>query len=83
MADPSPEFDTGDDTGGGPNREATTGTPRWVKVFGIIALVVVLLVVVVALTGSGGHGPSRHEPSGGLGGYTLTASVAERGAQWP
>lgn len=36
------------------------GTPRWVKVFGIVALVVVVTVVVVLLIGPGGHGPSRH-----------------------
>jgi hypothetical protein len=36
-------------------------TPRWVKAFGIIALVLVLLVVVLLLTGrGGGHGPGRH-----------------------
>ena len=33
------------------------GTPRWVKVFGIIVLVVILLFVVLLLTrGPGGHG---------------------------
>jgi len=40
------------------------GTPRWVKVFGIIALVVVLLFVFLMFTrGPGGHGPGRHTPS--------------------
>jgi hypothetical protein len=34
-------------------------TPRWVKVFGIIALVVVLLFVVL-LFAPGSHGPGRH-----------------------
>ena len=38
-----------------------TGTPRWVKTFGIIALVLVLLFVIMMLTG-GGHGPGRHAP---------------------
>jgi len=33
------------------------GTPRWVKVFGIIVLVVILLFVILLLTrGPGGHG---------------------------
>jgi hypothetical protein len=37
------------------------GTPRWVKVFGIIALVVVLLfIILMLLRGPGGHGPRRH-----------------------
>ena len=36
-------------------------TPRWVKVFGIIALIVVLALVVLMFTrGPGGHGPARH-----------------------
>jgi ABC-type transporter Mla subunit MlaD len=34
------------------------GTPTWVKVFAIVALVVVVLFVLVLLTG--GHGPRRH-----------------------
>ena len=33
-------------------------TPRWVKLFGIIALVVVLLFVL--LLAGGHHGPGRH-----------------------
>jgi hypothetical protein len=32
--------------------------PGWVKVFAIVAVLVVLAFVVVLLTG--GHGPSRH-----------------------
>jgi hypothetical protein len=60
MADPPRSPDT-DDTGAGPDRGPTTGTPRWVIVSGIIALVVVVLFVIVMLTGGpGGHGPSRH-----------------------
>jgi hypothetical protein len=38
-----------------------TGTPRWVKVFGVILVIVVVLVVVLLVFG-GGHGPSRHAP---------------------
>jgi hypothetical protein len=34
-------------------------TPRWVKVFGAVAALVVLLVAVMLLTG---HGPGRHMP---------------------
>jgi hypothetical protein len=36
-----------------PLRYPDTGTPRWVKVFGIIALVLVVLVVILHLTGLG------------------------------
>ncbi|MDQ3533576.1 MAG: hypothetical protein M3456_14655 [Actinomycetota bacterium] len=73
MADPPPypdsNGDTGDDTGVGPDRESTTGTPRWVKVFGIIALVVVLLFVIVLFTRGPHLGPGDHTPSGSLGGH--------------
>ena len=52
MADP-PQY---------PDSEPHT-TPRWVKVFGIIALVVVLLFVVL-LFAPGSHGPGRHMTRG-------------------
>lgn len=48
-----------------PDGQAPPPTPRWVKVFGIIALVVLLLLVVGLLTGRGEHGPGRHMQSGG------------------
>ena len=44
-----------------------SGTPRWVKVFGIVTLVVVVLVVVVLVIGGGNHGPRRHAASGEAG----------------
>ena len=41
------------------------GMPRWLKVSGIIIIVLVLLGVVIILAGVGGqHGPARHIPSG-------------------
>jgi hypothetical protein len=52
------------------NDDDAGGIPRWVKVFGIIALMVGLLVVVMLLIGGGGHGPQRH---GGAGVATPTA----------
>jgi hypothetical protein len=40
------------------------GAPRWVKVFGVVVFVVVLLFVILLVTGSpGGHGPGRHTTS--------------------
>ena len=61
MADLPPTRDPSDDTGVGP------GTPRWVKVFGIIVIILALLVGIIIFTGIGGqHGPGRHMPSGGL-----------------
>ena len=59
-----------------PDRRSTARTPRWVYVFAIIAIVVVLLLVVQILMG-GNHGPGRHKMSGDAGGHTLSASVAE------
>ena len=75
MADPPPypdsNSDTGDDSRVRPDRGSPPSTPRWVKVFVIIALVLVLLVVIMMFTGVGGdHGPGRHIPSGDAGGST-------------
>ncbi len=77
MADLRHYSDSNDDTG---------STPRWVKVFGIIALVLVLLVVVLLVTGlggPGGHGPGRHSSSGDPGGPTTPSSVIQHGLQQP
>ena len=87
MAGQPPYPATGDDTGVRSDRGPTAvypGTPRWVKVFGIVALVLVLLVAVIMATGAGGgHGPGRHMPSGGAGGHTPTSSVTAHGVQQP
>jgi hypothetical protein len=48
------------ETGTAKDRESIPGTPRWVKVFGIIALVVVAVFLVLMFAGGGRHGPSRH-----------------------
>ncbi len=49
-----------------PDRDSTPGTPRWVKLFALVALVVVVLFVIVRVTGLGGeHGPSLHAGPGG------------------
>lgn len=45
------------------DRKTTTNTPRWVKVSGIIAIVLVLLVVLIMIVSGGKHGPGRHLPS--------------------
>jgi uncharacterized cupredoxin-like copper-binding protein len=57
--------DTGDDTGVRPITDRPPRTPRWVKVFGIIALVLVLFFIIRLLLGAGGgHGPGRHRGGG-------------------
>jgi hypothetical protein len=48
------------------DRETTARAPRWAKVFGLIALVVIaLLVILMLVSGPGGHGPGRHTGGGG------------------
>jgi hypothetical protein len=44
----------------------TAGVPRWVKVFVITALGLVLLMVVAMLLSGGRHGPGRHLSSAGF-----------------
>ncbi len=63
-----------------PGRRSTPGTPRWVKAFGIIALVLVLLFAISLLAGIR-HGPGMHTPSADAGGSTRHSSVAERAEQ--
>jgi hypothetical protein len=59
MADPPSYPDRGDDTGVAPDRGSATSTPRWVPVLGVgIAIVLVLLLVVLHLTGV--LGPGAH-----------------------
>ena len=59
MADPTLPSDSSDDAGIGRDSESPPGAPWWVKVFGIIALVLVLLFV------------ARHLTSGGFRGHAL------------
>ncbi len=69
MGDPPPYLDTGDDTGDDTGvefgRGASTSRPRWVKVFGVIALVLVVMFLLLRAGVFGGeHGPGRHTPAG-------------------
>jgi hypothetical protein len=59
MADLPPSSSSGEPSIG-PDSKPSAGTPRWVYVFGAIALALVLLLVIMLLTGGGGHGPQRH-----------------------
>ena len=59
-------------------------TPRWVKVFGVVALVVAVLFVVLVLTGrGGGHGPGRHAPRGDTTGGHKPPSAVTTGGHTP
>ena len=63
-----------DETAAGRERESPPGTPRWVKVFGIITLAVAVLFVILKFAGGGGHGPSRHMPRADTVGQTAPQS---------
>jgi len=54
------------------DRGSTTGTPLWVKVFGITAIVLIVLFVILHITGN--------SPFSGPGGHT---PPIERGVQQP
>ena len=73
MADRPPD----PDTGVRPTSDRPPSTPRWVKVFGIIVIVLVLLFVAVMFIGGGEHGPGRHTLSGDVGGQAPPSSVTE------
>jgi hypothetical protein len=52
-----------DDSGYDQARGSTTGVPRWVKVFVLVAVAIAVLGVVVMLLVGGEHGPGRHQSS--------------------
>ena len=49
------------------DRPQYAGTPRWVKLSGIVTLVLLVLVVIVMVASGRNHGPGRHMPSGDAG----------------
>jgi hypothetical protein len=57
------------------DRGPTAGPPRWVKVFGIIALALVALLLILLLAG-GNHGPGRHQSFRGYGGQLPSVATA-------
>lgn len=59
---------TGDDTRMLPASRSAPSTPRWVYIFGAIALGLVLLFVILHLTGNSLGGPGSHMPSMNHGG---------------
>ncbi len=54
----------------GSGRARAPSTPKWVKVFALIAVGVAVLIAILLLIG-GGHGPQRH--LGAIGSYQMTS----------
>ena len=54
-------MDHPDPSPGDARHTTASATPRWVKIFAAITVVVAILFVVVLLFG-GDHGPGRHAP---------------------
>ena len=79
MANTPANRDSAGSSGVDPDRDSPPRTPRWVKVFGIIALVIVLLFLILMLTRgpSGGHGPGRHFSSSDDRSQTTPPGVVE------
>ncbi|AJY76828.1 hypothetical protein [Paenibacillus beijingensis] len=59
---PDSNNDSSDDTRVRSDRGSTPSTPRWVKVFGIIGLVLILLFIILHLTGNSFSGHGGHRP---------------------
>ena len=65
MTDPASSSEAGPEPRARPDAGSRPPMPRWVKVFGLIALVLVVAVLTLMLTGVlGEHGPGRHLPGG-------------------
>ena len=64
MADSSPSPDTADRTKVDPSSSGPPGTPLWVKAFGIVLLLLVLVFGGLHLAGRG-MGPMSHVPPAG------------------
>jgi hypothetical protein len=65
MAHSPVNADSDYDAFGDSGRGSGPGTPRWVKVSGILALIALVVLVVMLVAGGGQHGPGRHAADGG------------------
>ena len=81
MADSTPRREPAEDAGGGPGPGPTAGTPRWVKVAGIVAVALALLIAAMLVIGGGPgeHGPGRHTGSGDAGGEAPPSGATPEG----
>ena len=63
MDSDAPNRDTGEETSAVRDRPSPPGMPRWLKVSGIVVVVLILLVVAVSFITGVQHGPGRHGSS--------------------
>ncbi len=70
LPDPDSDLDTGDDTDVAPERDSPPATPAWVKAFGIIGIILLLLFVGLHVSG---NAPT----------HTMPFSGTEHGMQAP
>ena len=66
-----------------PQRESDAGMPRWVKLFGLVALILALALVVMFLVVGGDHGPGRHAVGGSAAQPEMAADRPPGGAPPP
>jgi hypothetical protein len=64
VTEPSRARRTGDDADSDVDRPSATKTPRWVKIFGIVALVLLHVFAILHLTGNGLGGHGAHHGHG-------------------
>ena len=84
MADSPAHSESGAETGATRDPGSTAATPRWVKVFAAVVLVLVLVAVVLILTGRAGeHGPGRHVPAADTSGGHTPPAGGEHGEEEP
>jgi hypothetical protein len=80
MAEPAPNRREGADADTGDTIAAPPpGTPRWVKVAAVIALLILVMLAVALLSG-GKHGPGRHALDTGARPALALATVADHPA---
>ena len=77
MSDPSRRSNSGHHANLEPGAEGGRGVPRWVKVFGIAAILLLALAIVVMLLSGGRHGPGRHLSSLGVASTSWVLSAVD------
>lgn len=80
MSNPCRRPDRRDDANLETGVEDGRGVPRWVKLFGLAAVVLLALAIVVMLLSGGQHGPGRHLSTLELTGVSSASSAVDPAA---